>query len=142
MKKLLFTLFSLFLTLNLYARNENINIDNPKTYAKVIGDQLSDFKSKYKLSINVNITIDEDGSLSYQILNESDVEDFQKQLEDFLDEQARKKFPTLNNQSYTTTITFIPQDLNISNTNFHHQQNQIQNQKDMPYNNNYNKFRR
>ncbi|BAK73433.1 MAG: TonB C-terminal domain-containing protein [Arcobacter sp.] len=120
MKKVLLIIICIYVVSNLYAREENININDQRIYNKLISDQLSQLNINYKLSIDVNITIDEDGYFSYSILNTSDIEGFNDKLEKFLDEQTRKKFPTFRNQPFTTKITFIPEDINLpSKDKFH-----------------------
>lgn len=107
MKKLF---FSILIAQALFA-NDTININSDRTFYKLVEDQIGEFKSSYKLSIAVRITIDEDGDFSYEFLNDSDIDGFQDELERFLDEKTSVKFPTLKGKTTKFKKVFTPDDL-------------------------------
>lgn len=107
MKKLF---FSILIAQALFA-NDTININSDRTFYKLVEDQIGEFKSSYKLSIAVRITIDEDGDFSYEFLNDSDIDGFQDELERFLDEKTSIKFPTLKGKTTKFIKVFTPDDI-------------------------------
>lgn len=107
MKKLIF--IALFLQ-TIFA-NETININSDRTFYKLVEDQIGEFKTFYKLSIAVEITIDEDGEFSYEILNDTDIEGFKDELEKFLEEKTSIKFPTLKGKTTKFKKYFTPKDI-------------------------------
>lgn len=104
-------ILALFLISSLSLKADSLNIQDSKIFNKIMKEQLGNFEPAYKITIAVNITIDEDGEFSYEILNDSSIEGFKYELERFLDTKIDTKFPTFKNQKTTMKIEFTPKDL-------------------------------
>lgn len=104
-------ILALFLISSLALNADSLNIQDSRIFDKIIKEQLGNFEPAYKITIAVNITIDEDGEFSYEILNDSSIEGFKDDLEKFLDTKTDTKFPTFKNQKTTMKVEFTPKDL-------------------------------
>lgn len=96
----------------LFAEETTITIKDENTFYKLIMDQLSEVNAKYNLEVDALIKIDENGTLSYKIIKESDIPKFNDEVIVFLEEKTKIKFPNLNNKSRSIRTTFTAENIN------------------------------
>ena len=90
----------------LFAEDKTITINDEATFYNLIGQELDKAKTKYKMTTEAKIRIDENGIFSYKIISESDVTKFNEDLKIFLDEKTKIKFPNLKNKPMEINALF------------------------------------
>lgn len=96
----------------LFAENETVNIEDEKTFIKIVFEKFDNVENKYNLNVKALIIINEKGELDYKIIKESDIPKFNDDVIIILEEKRKTKFPILKNKKTKFEMDFTAENIN------------------------------
>lgn len=104
MKRILLIL--LLLNCFSFAEDETIVINDEDKFFGTMLEKIGETKNKYNMHVEVLMTVNENGILSYKIIKESDIQKFNEEIIIFLEEKKKIKYPTFRNKKQSFKSNF------------------------------------